>query len=141
MAKGRGDLYRVVLLVSAALSVGIHAALAPEHLHEWAPLGASFVAAAAVVSGVLVVHTLRPGDRRPVLALALVLGGLIAAYTATRLAALPPLDPDRESPDALGLGTCAVEALGVSAALRIAGTHPFATSLHRTTAPLRGGKA
>jgi hypothetical protein len=39
------------LLASAAVSAGIHAGLAPEHLDESAPLGALF--AAAVVVGII----------------------------------------------------------------------------------------
>ena len=36
-----------MLVAAAGVSVGVHAALAPEHLREWPPLGAAFVAAAA----------------------------------------------------------------------------------------------
>ena len=50
---------------------------------------------------------------------ALLLAALIAAYAATRLVALPPLYPEREPLDAIGLVTVAVEAVGVLLALRL----------------------
>jgi hypothetical protein len=41
------------------------------------------------------------------------------AHLATRLAALPPLDPDREPFDPIGLGTTAVELAGLLVALHV----------------------
>ena len=35
------------LLTAGAVSSGVHAGLAPEHMQEWLPLGAAFVGAAA----------------------------------------------------------------------------------------------
>ena len=80
---------RTVLLLAGAVSAGVHAGLAHEHLHEWPPriLGA-------------------------------LLGSLVVAYALTRLAALPPLDPDREQLDLLGVCTRVVEAAGLVAAVR-----------------------
>ncbi|MGH3008552.1 MAG: hypothetical protein ACRDLM_03995 [Gaiellaceae bacterium] len=111
---------RALLVLAALISAGVHAGLAPEHLHEWAPLGASFVAAAVALSAAAAALLLRPRDARPALALAALLTFLIAAYALTRLVALPPLDPDREPLDLLGLTTCAIEAAGVAATLRLA---------------------
>lgn len=110
---------RTCLLVAASVSAGVHAGLAPEHLREWAPLGAAFVAVAVVVSAAVAAFAVRPADRRPPQALALLLAGTIAAYASTRLHALPPLDPTREPLDALGLFTTAVEAAGLLVALRL----------------------
>ena len=114
-----------LLVVAGAVSAGVHAGLAPEHLHEWLPLGVSFVlAAAAAVFGVAAV-VLRPASVWPPRALGALLGGLVVAYASTRLAALPPLDPDREPLDLLGVCTSAVEAAGAVAALRLGWpTHP-----------------
>src|SRR5437016_1825923 len=46
---------RTLLLLAGAVSAGVHAGLAPEHLHEWPPLRAAFVAAAAAVLSAAVV--------------------------------------------------------------------------------------
>jgi hypothetical protein len=103
----------VGLLVTGAVAAGVHAGLAPAHLCEWPPLGASFVVAAVAVSAALAVFALGRAPR----ALAVLLGGLIVAYVATRLAALPPLDPEREPLDRLGVVTTAVEGVGLLLAL------------------------
>ena len=109
---------RTLLLVAGAVSAGVHAGLAPEHLHEWPPLGAAFVAAAAAAALSVAALVLRPEGLWPPRILATLLGGLIVAYALTRLAALPPLDPDREPLDLLGVCTCVVEAAGLVAAVR-----------------------
>jgi hypothetical protein len=110
---------RTTLLVAGSVGAGVHAGLAPEHLHEWLPLGIAFVASAAVLAAAVVVLAVRPDDTRPAHALAVLLLGLVAAYAATRLTALPPLDPTREAPDPLGLATSAIEAGGAFAGLRL----------------------
>jgi hypothetical protein len=108
-----------LLILAGAVSAGVHAGLAPEHLHEWLPLGASFVAAAAAAVLAIAALVLRPASPWPPRALGALFGGLVVAYALTRLAALPPLDPERESLDALGVCTVAIEALGVAAAVRL----------------------
>jgi hypothetical protein len=109
---------RTALLLAGAVSAGVHAGLAPEHLHEWPPLGAAFVAAAAAVALSVAALVLRPASLWPPRILGALLGGLVVAYALTRLAALPPLDPDREPLDLLGVCTCAIEAAGLVAAVR-----------------------
>ena len=106
-----------LLVLAGAVSAGVHAGLAPEHLHEWAPLGAAFVAAAAAAALAVAALVLRPASPWPPRALGALLGGLVVAYALTRLAALPPLDPEREALDLVGVCTCAAEVLGVVAAL------------------------
>jgi hypothetical protein len=111
---------RTVLVVAGAIAVGVHAGLAPDELEEWAPLGASFVAAAvALAAAVVVLAVGREHCRHAAAALALLFLGLVAGYVATRLVALPPLDPDREPPDAVGILTTLVETAGLVAALRL----------------------
>lgn len=101
------------LVVAGAAGAAVHAVLAPEHLREWAPLGASFAAGAAVLAVGVVALALRPSDRRIAGAVAFVLAVFVAGYVTTRLTALPPLDPDREAFDVLGICTTAIEAAGL----------------------------
>jgi hypothetical protein len=108
-----------ILVVAAAVSAGVHAGLAPEHLHEWPPLGAAFVGVAAAAGLGVVALVLRPASLWPARALGALLGGLIVAYALTRLAALPPLDPEREPLDVLGVCTSVVEAVGLGASVRL----------------------
>jgi hypothetical protein len=117
----------LLLPCAGSISAGVHAGLAPEHLHEWPPLGVAFIAAAVAGSAAVAALTLYPADQRPRQAMALLFAVLIAAYLATRLVALPPLDPTREPFDLLGLATCTVEAAGLLLALRLSlPTRPFA---------------
>jgi hypothetical protein len=112
---------RMLLLVAGAVALGVHAGLAPEHLEEWAPLGACFVAAAVAAAGGVSVLAVGRGYCGPAAAaLALLFAVLVVGYIATRVAALPPLDPEREPFDSLGVVTTAVEAAGLVAAVRLA---------------------
>ncbi|HEY3463188.1 MAG TPA: hypothetical protein VGK62_07050 [Gaiellaceae bacterium] len=108
-----------VLIAAGAVGAGVHAAIAPEHLREWAPLGASFVAVAVFLSVGVVALAVRPDHGRVLTALALLLGSVAGAYVATRLTAIPLLDPEREPFDALGIGTSAIEALGALVAVHL----------------------
>ena len=110
---------RTLLLLAGAVSAGVHAGLAPEHLHEWPPLGAAFVASAAAAAFLVAALVLRPASLWSPRILGALLVGLVVAYALTRLAALPPLDPEREALDLLGVCTCAVEAAGLAVAARI----------------------
>ena len=98
------------LVVAGAAGAAVHAVLAPEHLREWAPLGASFAAGSAVLAVGVVALALRPSDRRIAGVVAFVLGVFVVGYVTTRLTAVPPLDPDREAFDVLGICTTPSEA-------------------------------
>ena len=108
-----------VLVFAGAVAAGVHAGLAPEHLHEWLPLGAAFVAAAAAAALGVAALVLRGPSLWPPRVLGALLGSLIVAYASTRLAALPPLDPEREPLDVLGVCTSVVEAAGLVAAVSL----------------------
>jgi len=107
------------LIGAGAVGAGVHAAIAPEHLREWAPLGASFVAVAILFATAVAALALRPDDRRPVTALGALLATVAVGYVVTRLVAIPPLDPERESFDALGISTSAIEVAGLVLAVHV----------------------
>ena len=102
-----------VLIVAGAAGAGVHAAIAPEHVREWAPLGAAFVVTAVLLGVAVATLALRPTSVRAARAVAVVLAGVVVGYVATRVAALPPLDPEREPFDVLGVATTLVEAVGL----------------------------
>lgn len=102
-----------VLIVAGAAGAGVHAAIAPEHVREWAPLGAAFVVTAVLLGVAVATLALRPTSVRAARAVAVVLAGVVVGYVATRVAALPPLDPEREPFDVLGVATTLVEAAGL----------------------------
>lgn len=107
------------LIGAGAVGAAVHAAIAPEHLREWTPLGASFVAAAILFAAAVALLALRPDDRRPVTALGALLATVAGGYVLTRLVAIPPLDPERESFDTLGICTSAIEVFGLVLAVHM----------------------
>jgi hypothetical protein len=108
-----------VVVLAGSVATGVHAGLAPEHLHEWPPLGAAFVAAALAAGAAVAALAVRPTSPVPLRVLGLLLATLVAGYASTRLAALPPLDPEREPLDGLGVVTTSIEALGLLLALHL----------------------
>lgn len=118
-AMNRRSLELTGVLLAGSVAAGVHAGLAPGHLREWPPLGAAFVAAAVVASVAVAMLAVRPASAPPLRALGLLLAALVVGYASTRLAALPPLDPEREPVDPLGVATSAIEALGLLLALHL----------------------
>jgi len=110
------ELRRDALLVTCAVSAGIHGALAPEHFGEGTAAGVGFVAATAALAAIVVALTLRPASVLPLAGAATVLGGLLGAYAVATTTGLPLFHPEPESVDALALGTKAIEAIGLTAA-------------------------
>jgi hypothetical protein len=104
---------------AGAVGAGVHAAMAPEHLREWAPLGASFVVVAVLFAAAVAALALRPNDRGPVAVVGALLATVAVGYVVTRLVAIPPLDPERESFDTLGICTSAIEVFGLVIAVHI----------------------
>jgi hypothetical protein len=62
---------------------------------------------------------LAPLDRRIAQAAALLLGGLVVAYAASRTTGIPVLDPDPEPVDSVGIAAVALELAGLALALRL----------------------
>jgi hypothetical protein len=108
----------LVAFVCAA-SAGIHAGLVPEHLREEPRLGLAFAIAAVLLLATAAAVLLRPFNRRIARAAALLLGGLVAAYTASRTTGIPLLSADPEALDAVGITAVAVELVGLGLALRL----------------------
>ena len=117
-----------LLIVTCAVSAGIHAALAPAHFREARFEGAGFVAAAVLLAGIAIALTHRPASRLSLLAAALGLAGLLAGYALASTTGIPLLHPDVEPVDGLGLATKAVELVGLVLALDLArNARPFAS--------------
>jgi hypothetical protein len=110
------------LILTCAISAGIHAALAPDHFREATAAGAGFVAATVLLAAIAAVLTLRPDDRRVPAVAALVFAGLIVSYGLAITTGVPLLHPDVEPVDGLALFTKAVEALGLVASLSLLST-------------------
>lgn len=108
---------RDVLVVSCAVSGGLHAGLVPSHHGESPALGFSFAVAAAVLAAIVLVLVLSPESAVGPAAAALVLAGLLAAYALAATAGLPFLHP--EPVDGIAVATKAVEAAGLMAALAL----------------------
>jgi hypothetical protein len=89
----------------------------PAHLSGEPRLGVAFLIAAALLLAAAIAIALRPWDRRVSGAAALLLGGLMVAYLATRTTGIPLLDREREAVDAVGVATIVLEAAGLAAAL------------------------
>jgi hypothetical protein len=109
-----------VLIASCAISAGIHAALAPEHLREETAAGLGFLLSAVLLGALCVALTLRPGSRLPVGAAGAVLAGLIVAYALAVTVGVPVLHPEAEPADGIGLVTKAIELVGLAVALSLA---------------------
>jgi hypothetical protein len=107
-SQGRTD----AVILTCAISAGIHAALAPEHFRETTGAGAGFVAAAVVLAVLAVVLTRTP-THAAFAATAVVFAGLIASYALAVTTGIPVLHPDVDPLESLALATKAVEAAGL----------------------------
>ena len=105
-----------LLIVTCAVSAGIHAALIPEHLEESTAAGGGFIAATVLLGALTITLTRRPHSVSLVLAAALTLAGLIASYVLATTSGMPVFMPEPEPVDGLALATKAVELVGVAAA-------------------------
>ncbi len=110
---------RDAVVVSCAISAGIHAALAPDHLSEGAGAGLGFLGAAALLAAPAVMLTVRPQSTAALATAGVVLTGLIASYALAVTTGLPVLHPEPESLDRLALVTKGAEAVGLLAAAHL----------------------
>lgn len=107
------------LLITCAISTGIHGALAPDHFREATGAGIGFVVATVLLAALAIHLTRRPTDQRALIAAALVFLGLIASYVLAVTTGVPVLHPEVEPIDGLALFTKAVEAAGLAASLSL----------------------
>jgi hypothetical protein len=108
-----------LVIGACAISAGIHAALVRDHFEEGAAAGIGFLAAAALLAGLVVVLTCRTASLPAIAAAGAVLAGLLAGYALATTIGIPLLHPEPESIDGLALATKAIEALGLLAALHV----------------------
>ena len=103
----RGD----IVILTCAISAGVHGALVRDHFEEGTRAGLGFAVATVLLAGLVVTLTRRPSQAAP--AAAAVLGGLIASYAFAVTTGLPLLHAEPEAVDGLALVTKAIEAAGL----------------------------
>jgi CHASE2 domain-containing sensor protein len=108
LAELRTDL----VILTCAISAGIHGALVRDHFDESTGAGLGFVAATVLVAVLAVLLTRNP-RRLALLGTACVFAGLIASYALAVTTGFPVLHPDVEAVDGLALFTKAIEAVGL----------------------------
>ena len=116
------ELRRDVVILSCAISAGIHGALAPEHFDESVGAGIGFVVSTVVLAACVVALTLRPASTVALAGAASVLVGLLATYALAITTGVPVLHPDPEPVEGLAVATKAIEVLGLAAAVALLGS-------------------
>jgi hypothetical protein len=119
-----------IVILASAISAGIHAALAPDHLREGAGAGSGFVVSAAALTLVAMWLTARPLSRFALTAAAFAFVGLLASYALAVTSGLPLLHPEPEPVDGLALATKGVEGLGLIVASSLLWRHVAALHPH-----------
>lgn len=109
-----------VLILSCAISAGVHVALAPAHLEESTALGGGFALSAGLLIAVsLFLAAGGELERAAAQASAVLLTGLMVAYGVSRTVGLPVGDEGVEPVDLTGVATQFVQATGLLAALAL----------------------
>jgi hypothetical protein len=112
------DLRRDVVILTCAISAGIHGALVQDHLREGFAPGAGFAVATVLLAGLALAVT-HEASPLALLATAVVFAGLLVSYALAVSAGIPVLHPQQEALDGVALFTKAVEAVGLIAALSL----------------------
>ena len=108
-------LRRDVVIVTCAISAGIHGALVPDHFREGTGAGIGFVGATALLAALAVALTRDP-SQLAFAGAAVVFAGLIVSYALAITTGVPVLHPEVEAVDGLALFTKAIEIAGLVAA-------------------------
>ena len=116
---------RDLLIVTCAVSAGVHAALAPEHLDETIAAGSGFIVATVLLAALAVALSVRPIGRFTLAAAALTFVGLLVSYALAVTSGMPVLMPEPEPVEGLALATKAVEVAGIVAASSLLAPLPF----------------
>ena len=101
-----------VVILTCAISAGIHGALVGDHFGEGAGSRIGFVVATVLLAALAVALTRRP-TQLVLAGAALVFAGLLASYALALTTGLPVIHPEREALDGLALFTKAIEAIGL----------------------------
>ena len=118
-----------IVILAAAISAGIHGALAPDHFAEGTGAGVGFVAATVMLAAVVVAAKLSPGSAAVFTGAAAVFAGLLVSYALATTTGVPLLHPEAEPVDGLALATKAVELVGLLAASTLIRRPSVATTL------------
>jgi hypothetical protein len=100
-----------LVILTCAISAGIHGALVRDHLREGTGAGLGFAVATLLLAVLAVVLTCKPTQLALFAATAL-FAGLIASYALVLTTGFPVLHPEPEAIDGLALFTKASEAIG-----------------------------
>jgi hypothetical protein len=109
---GWAELRIDLVILTCAISAGIHGALVQDHFEEGTGAGLGFVVATVLLAVLALVLTRKP-TQLALLGTAAVFAGLIASYVLAITTGVPVLHPDVEAVDGLALFTKAVEAAGL----------------------------
>jgi len=111
------ELRRDLVVLTCAISAGIHGALISDHFAESVGAGVGFVLATVALAGLVIALTLRPASALALAGAATVLAGLLVAYGLAITSGVPLLHPEPEPVEGLALATKAGEAIGLVAAV------------------------
>ena len=104
-----------IVILTCAVSAGIHAALVPDHFEEGTGAGIGFIVATVLLALLAVVLTRQP-SQLALVATMFVFAGLIVTYALVLTTGVPVLHPDVEAVDGLALFSKAVEVIGLTTA-------------------------
>ena len=123
-------LRRDVVIITCAISAGIHGALTPAHFVEGTGAGIGFLASTILLASLVVGLTLWPASRVPLAGAATTFVGLLAAYGLAITTGVPALHPEAEPVDSLALATKAFEVAGLATAVNLLWRRPTVALMH-----------
>ena len=119
-----------VVIITCAISAGIHGALTPAHFGEGTGAGIGFLASTVLLASLVVGLTLWPASPAPLAGAAITFVGLLAAYALAITTGVPALHPEIEPVDGLALATKAFEVAGLATAVNLLWRRPAMALIH-----------